>query len=233
MKTMKQKCTAILLVCVMTSQALAVEPTLLVTKAGYFNVYVDANGVPQTPVKIQNVVVIGDTPTPPPGGGDIPTPPPTTGLSAAIAEMSKTKITSADEGTALAMAVNLLSKSISDDASVQPGLDGVVSVVGLGLNAKTRVDAWYAGLKAVPGFTFTRAGLKATLDGLNQAYGVDSAVSSSLVDTVMDGAASGQTVEQISATVGATYPNSAFDFTMIMTILMALIDLLTKLGILS
>lgn len=228
---MKSKYISVLLIYAMVGQAIAVEPTLLVTKAGYFNVYVDANGVPQTPVKIQHVVVIGDAPTPPPG--DVPIPPPPTGLSAAVAAMSKEKIPNADEGTALAMAVNLIAMNVSSDSSVQAGLDGAVLTVGLGTGASARIDAWYAALKALPGFTFTVAGLKATLAGLNEAYSVDAAVSTALVNTVQTGYAAGKTVEEINDELTAANPNAAFDFTLILTILTALINLLKQLGIIS
>jgi hypothetical protein len=217
----------------LSTTLMGVEPTLLVTKAGYFNVYVDANGVPQTPVKIQHVVLIGDAPTPPPDDpGPGPTPAPT-GLAARIATMSKSKLPNIDEGTALTAAVNLVTKSVNSDESVKAALDGMVNVVGLGLNAKTRVDAWYVALQAVDGFAFTKAGLQATLVGLQSAYNVDSAVVSSLVDTVVNGVAAGQTVEEIAASLGADNPNAVFDFTMIMTILMALLDLLKTLGIIT
>lgn len=213
---------AVLLVCASALGA----PGLLVTPDGYYSVTVDASGKPVTE-KITNVMVLGTAPVPPPGGGGGNP----TNLSAAVAAMSKQQVPNADEGTALTAAFQLLTKSLTTDQGIEEALNRTMSVVGLGLNAKTRIDAWYAALKTLPGFTFTRAGLADTLAGLQTAYGVDGATLGGLVDTTLQGVQSGKSVEEINDSLAAANPGAAFDFTMILTILMAIIDLLKQLGV--
>ncbi len=215
-------------VALLCGSVLGATPGLLVTPDGYYAVSVDASGKPVTE-KITNVMVLGAAPVPPTGGGGGGTTP--TGLAAAVEAMSKQKVPNADEGTALAAAMQLLTKSITTDQGIEEAMDRTIAVGGRGLNAKTRIDAWYAALKALPGFTFTQAGLKETLAGLQKAYGVDGATLGGLVDTTLSGVQAGQSVEQINDTLGAANPNAAFDFTMILTILMAIIDVLKQLGV--
>lgn len=224
----------LLMVCAVLACATAYAdpPGLLITPDGYYAITLDANGKPVQEKITQVIQLTPNAPIPPNngggGGGTTPTP---TGLSAAVAAMSKQQIPDADEGTALTAAIQLLSKSISSDQGIEEALNRTMTVVGLGLNAKTRVDKWYAALKELPGFTFTRAGLQDTLKGLQSAYNVDAAVLASLVDTTVDGAAAGQSVEQINESLASANPNAAFDFTMILTILMAIIDVLKQLGV--
>lgn len=204
-------------------------PSLVITEKGYQVMTVGADGKAVLS-DFEQVVDLRESPGPTPGPGPTPAP---TGLAAAVATMSKQQVPNADEGTALAAAFQLLTKSFSSDQGIETALDQTMTAVGLGLNAKTRIDAWYKALKALPGFTFTRAGLAETLKGLQSAYGVDGATLGGLVDTTLEGHRAGKSVEQINESLAAANPNAAFDFTMILTILTAIIELLKQLGIIT
>jgi hypothetical protein len=221
--------TAAVLMCA-AGELLAAAPGLLVAPDGYYAVTVDSSGKPVME-KITNVMVLGNAPTPPTGGGGGGGGGGTSSLADAIATMSKSKIPDADEGTALVAACQLLLKNLSSDEGIEQLLDRTIPVVGLGLGAKTRVDAWYAALKEVPGFTFTRAGLQEVLKGLQKAYNVDGQTVQALVDATQQGVQDGKSVEDINDELVSANPNAAFDFTMILTILMTIIDVLKQLGV--
>lgn len=225
---MRQKITIVLMSLLALSSAAVAAPGLVVAPDGYYAVTVGSDGKPVME-KITNVMVLGVAPNPGPGPGPGPAPTPT--LSDAIATMSKSKIPDADEGTTLAAGINLVVKAGPKDENIQAALDSVVTIVGGSLNAKSRVDAWYAGLKATPGFSFTSAGLKATLDGLVKAYNIDPGVLGQLVDAAVEGQQQGKSVEQVAESLNSSNPNAAFDFTAILAIITAIIEILQKLGL--
>lgn len=215
---------------VMLSFAVSVAeaaPGLLVTSDGYYAVTVDASGKPSYE-KITQVMDlrVGAPPGGGGGGGGGGPAPPTDSLQQRITTMSKGVITDSGEATALAAGLALLLKANSDEG-LKTAFDLMIPIIGGSTNSLTRMNAWYAGLQQVQGFTFTKASMQATYDALVKGYNIDPTNIGQMLDIAMGSATTEEAVDKFSA----AFPDAAFDIAMLMSIIMALIEILQKLGL--
>jgi len=188
---------------------LAGKPLLLVTPAGAYRAEV-VNGVPG-PWVLQDVTVIiqgFDGPGDPP---DPPVPPITDTDVTKVAAVSKTILTSKDEGTAAAAVVDSLQKAGLTGAKFKEALEMASPIVDTSLDMKGRFNAW---TKAVLAITTDPAKIKA---GLVSAWGI-------------------ATSQLVAIQAGVTDKEQplqaeALDFALIIQIIQMILDLLRNLGI--
>lgn len=206
------------------STAVAAGPGLVITDRGYEVLTIGADGrIVSTPVVDVIDLRTGTTPSPDGGGG--------TGdeLTNRIAAVTKAEIATADHAMVLAMTLNTINKYITNDANVETALNSALSLVGVSIG-KTQVDKWYAALKAVSGFTLTKAGLTAALAGVLKSHDLDPGIIKTVVDAAYEGFEKGESVEEVIAGLRTAYPDAAFDFTQIIQLIMAVLKLLQDLG---
>lgn len=225
MKTIARSVCALL---AMATLAMAASPQgLIITDDGYYVTLIE-NGVP-TNVKVTQIMDLRGGGGGGGGGGDVTPPPPTANpLVDAVAQVTKAKL-NIEEATALAAGLNLSRKVNVPDSAMNAAMNSTVTVVGGSIGAKTKVDDWYKAIQAAPGFTFTQKGLADTIAGIVKAYNLDPEILKSLSDTAVAAHEDGKTVEQAAEMMQQVFPNAAFDWTKIFTILMQILELITGL----
>lgn len=210
---------AVIALMLMVSIAQAEPPGLIISNGKYYAATKGPNGELVTE-EITQVMNLDKLP-PGGGGGTTPTPPPSDGVTDAVATLSKSKLQNSGQAQALAQ---VLYSTVLKSTDIEQAFDVAIPVVGGSLSAKPTIDAWYAGLKQVPGWSFTKANVQSAINGIVKAFDLDPAI----LTTFDKAVAAGDPV----AAVQADLPEAnALDITTIIQLIQSILEILQKLGI--